>query len=156
MDVALGDLVRALVRIMPTGVWGEALQSLLHASRVFAPHVPPAVRAVLDESRRTLMDDLEAGVLTAEEKGAARLREQLSALFERCPGLAATFQRVLEEDLVRLLPEARPGPGGRDEPSGGPPVVGIGGIAGGIVPRGDIVTGGGIVQNINRDQVRDS
>lgn len=155
MDVALGDLVRALVRIMPTGVWGEALQSLLHASRVFAPHVLPAVRAVLDESRRTLMDDLEAGVPAAEEKSAARLREQLSALFERYPGLATTFQRALEEDLVRLLPEARPGPG-RDEPPGIHPAVGIGGIAGGIVTHGDIVTGGGIVQNINRDQVRDS
>jgi hypothetical protein len=109
MDALVMAAGTAVVTAMATDGWEQARKVMVGLWRRVRPLEVPAIEAELDAVRGEVLAAREAGDGAVEEGLAADWHRRLQRLLADDPSLGVELQRILDEELLPLIPA-----GGRD------------------------------------------
>ncbi|MEU2619529.1 hypothetical protein ABZ642_15450 [Streptomyces sp. NPDC007157] len=106
MDALTLAAASAVVGTMTTQAWEQARQTVVAFWRQRHPEEVPAIDAELVYGRTQVTEALAVGDRSAEEALIGDWQRKLRRLLTEDPSLGAELQRLLDEELTPLLPDA--------------------------------------------------
>lgn len=104
MDPLVATAGTAVVAAMATDAWQQARAAVLELWRRTHPERVPAIEGELAEVREDVLAARNHQDAGAEERLVENWRQRLERLVRTDPDLAQELRRVLNEELVPLLP----------------------------------------------------
>jgi hypothetical protein len=104
MDALVLAAATALVTAMTTDGWQQARSAIVSLWRRHRPDHAPAIEADVDATHAELVAAREAGSTAAADELVADWKRRLRRLLESDPALEAELRRVLDEELMPVLP----------------------------------------------------
>ncbi|MFE2264439.1 hypothetical protein [Streptomyces griseosporeus] len=112
MDPLVATAGTAVVAAMATDAWQQARTAVLQLWRRTHPERVPAIEGELAEVREDVLTARTHQDAEAEERLVENWRQRLERLVRTDPALVSELQRLVNEELVPLLPSgALPRPG---------------------------------------------
>ncbi len=144
MDVLAAKLGRGLVHAMTMDVWHQVLRVFADTVADTDPEAATMLKADLRATQRRLMEDPDHGDPRVQDEYTASVTVRLGDLLGEKPELRLVLASIDDSGLLSSAPSAEQM---RSESTG--IQIGFQNVGGNVVL-------GGMTQNINRDQVRDS